>query len=303
MKRRPGSASFRRFLLAGLCLAASPVACGSSGEKRRAPPGVEAGSAGALNSGASGAGGGGIGAAAAGGELSTAAGGAEPLGGATNGGAGEGGAGEGGSTIDSSGGEGGTSSGGDAGNTGQGGEGSFEGDCEDVSLLVNCGFEQPVAGTGSFQLFAKGQDLGGWLVIGATGNVNTIDTAFTEGGFSWPAQQGAQTLDLTGISNTATGVSQAVVTEPGEEYELSFWFGNVDPGGAYGSQSSVSVSIDGSEILKPTNAEGADTSTLAWRQFATTFTAAGASTTVAFVNADPSDDYSNIIDNVVLLQR
>jgi len=173
-----------------------------------------------------------------------------------------------------------------------------------VSLLVNCGFELPAAAAGSFVLRAPGQDVGGWLVFGGAGNVGAFNTAYTYSGLSWPAQEGAQTLDLTGNSNTATGVSQAVVTLPGEEYELSFWLGNiVDSGATYGVESTVSVLVNGSEILKPTNAGGAGTSTLAWRQFVTIFTAQGASTTLAFVNADSSADGSNIIDNVVLLQR
>jgi len=180
----------------------------------------------------------------------------------------------------------------------------FAGNCDKASLLVNCGFELPAAGTGGFVLRTPGKDVGGWLVIGAAGNVGALSSAYADRGFSWPAQQGAQTLDLTGNTNTATGVSQAVVTLTGEEYELSFWLGNiVDSGGHYGVESTVSVLVNGSEILRPTNAEGAGTSTVAWRQFVTTFKAQGASTTIAFVNADVSADHSNIIDNVVLLQR
>ena len=278
----------------GVGLVMSSQACGSSDENKVPPSKYDAGgesssSGAAPASAGEGSGDGGTAGGTDGGTTASGASGA----------AAEGGTAGGGGTA----GEGGVASGGDAGSAGQGG-GTFEGNCDEASLLVNCGFELPAAATGGFVLRSPGADVGGWLVIGAPGNVGTLNSAYADAGFSWPAQEGVQTMDLTGNTNTATGVSQAVATLAGEEYELSFWLGNiVDPGGHYGVDSTVSVLVDGSEILKPTNSEGAGTSSLAWRQFVATFTAQGASTTIAFVNADGAADHNNIIDNVVLVQR
>jgi len=52
--------------------------------------------------------------------------------------------------------------------------------------------------------------------------------------------------------------------------------------------------------LAAVNTDGAGTKTLAWRQFTLDFVAAQASTTIAFLNGDPSNDNSNILDDVVL---
>lgn len=198
-------------------------------------------------------------------------------------------------------GEGGSSGEGGAG--GAGGDSSvppFAGGCSAVSLLLNCGFETPVAVAGNFVLKALGETLDGWTVVGASGNVATLSTSFVSEGFSWPAQEQNQTLDLTGVTNTATGVSQTVTTTLGSEYQLSFWLGNVVHGGTYGTTSTVVVQVDGQEILRVTNADGAATTSLAWKQYALTFTAASTSTTIVFLNGDGAADHSNALDNVVL---
>ena len=189
---------------------------------------------------------------------------------------------------------------------GQGGEGGgstappFAGDCGAVSLLANCGFETPVAAAGSFVLLSVGQQLDGWTVVGASGNVGTLSATFTDAGLAWPAQEQSQTLDLTGNTTVATGVSQAVVTEVGVEYQLSFWSGNMSHTGIYGTSSTVIVQLENQEILRVTNTDGAGTTSLAWRQFSVTFIATSASSTLSFVNGDSAGDNSNIIDNVVL---
>ncbi len=173
--------------------------------------------------------------------------------------------------------------------------------CDGVSLLVNCSFEAPVIPSASLKVFSQGQSFEGWSVVGAPGNVNIISTTFTQNDCSFPAQDGAQSMDLTGFSNTPTGIAQDVATEVGATYHLSFWVGNmVDPNGVFGVTSKVSVQINGSDAFSAFNMNDSGNKSLAWEEFAFDFTATTATTTIAFVNQDSVDDSSNFIDDVLL---
>ena len=93
-----------------------------------------------------------------------------------------------------------------------------------------------------------------------------------------------------------------MTTVPGRRYVFSFWSGNVVyPAGGWGTTSTVKVRLDGTEIYTAVNdSGGAGQTSLAWKRYCTFFTAIGTSTQVALVNADPSGDNSNIIDDVSL---
>jgi uncharacterized protein DUF642 len=169
------------------------------------------------------------------------------------------------------------------------------------SLVKNGSFESPVVAVGGYQLFTNGADLAGWTVVGATGNVAPLSTTFSQNGFSFPAEDCAQSLDLTGTSNTATGVTQSVPTSAGTTYQLSFWVGNVvDPGGIFGTTSTVNVLVNGTQAMAAVNSGGAGTKTLSWEQFTVPFTATSSSTTIAFMNGDPPTDNSNMLDSVAI---
>lgn len=291
-----------RWVIGGVVLGAGWLAygCGSS-DSHNTSPSPAGGNAGA---------GGDESNAQAGSDVSPIAGSPAVVSDGGNGGSGDNLAGGSGGAADGGlGGDGETGSGGQGATGGQGGAGGqggeesvppYAGDCSAVSLLVNCGFEAPVAAQGSFVLRSSGQQLDGWSVVGATGTVGTLNTSYTDSGLTWPAQEQSQTLDLSGTSNTATGVSQPLVTKVGTAYQLSFWSGNISHAGAYGTMSTVIVRLDDQELLRVTNSDGAGTTSLAWRQFAVTFTAAAASSTIAFINGDGVNDNSNVIDNVVL---
>jgi hypothetical protein len=111
-------------------------------------------------------------------------------------------------------------------------------------------------------------------------------------------------LDLTGdLSNAVEGVQQTVTTTPGTSYTLSFWVGNVfQPGGAYGTTSTVNVRLGGigGTLLGSFTNSSTTTGTQVWQQFSTSFTAAGTSTTLAFINGDPASDNTNGLDLVDL---
>ncbi len=85
--------------------------------------------------------------------------------------------------------------------------------------------------------------------MGPSGDdVGVVSGTFVQNGFSFPAQNGVQLLDLTGLnSNAAEGVQQVIATTIGTTYKLSFYVGNiVDPGGIFGTTSTVNVQLNGS---------------------------------------------------------
>jgi Protein of unknown function (DUF642) len=170
------------------------------------------------------------------------------------------------------------------------------------SLLSDGGFECPIVSQGSFTSYATGQQFFGWSVVGAAGSVSALSGAYTNGGYSWPAHGGSQTLDLTGnASNSAVGVAQTVATTPQVTYHLSFWIGNlVAPGTEWGTSSTVNVTVDGTQLLTATNSDGAGSTAITWKQFTLDFTATMSATTIAFINGDPSTDNSNLLDDVAL---
>lgn len=163
-------------------------------------------------------------------------------------------------------------------------------------LIQNGGFEEPKVASGTYQLFASGSSFSGWTVTGS-GNVAVISGAYTSGEYRFPAKSGAQWLDMTGLSNSSTGVRQKVTTTPGASCTLSFAIGNVS-GDIWGKTSTVDVLVDGNSIGRETNSQAGKTQV--WKSFSKSFTAKGESTTIAFRSADPSDDNTNGLDDVQL---
>jgi hypothetical protein len=167
--------------------------------------------------------------------------------------------------------------------------------------IVNGSFEAPIVSAGGFTNFSNGSTgINGWTVIGAPGGVSIVSGTFTQNGISFPAEDGNQWLDLTGDgTNSNEGVQQSFATTVGAQYTLSFWVGNVDnPGGIFGTSSTVEVLLGDSILLTATNGNTTVTGTQTWNQFVTTFTATGSTTSLAIVNGDPASDNSNGLDNV-----
>src|SRR4029077_2901008 len=145
----------------------------------------------------------------------------------------------------------------------------------------------------------------GWKVVGAAGNVAIVSGTFTQNGYSFPAESGKQWLDLTGYrSNSATGVAQTVATTSGGRYLLTFYVGNVyDPGGIFGTSSTVKVYVNGVHVLTAKNSLGSGQKKLVWEKFATTITTSSTATKISFINGDPATDNSNGLDNIMLVAR
>jgi|HubBroStandDraft_2_1064218.scaffolds.fasta_scaffold04706_1 hypothetical protein len=167
------------------------------------------------------------------------------------------------------------------------------------NLIVNGTFSSPLVGPGSDDFVATGAAFLGWRVVGANGDVAIMSNTFAQNGYTFEADGTSQWLDLTGLSNSATGVEQTLPTTPGFRYTLRFATGNtVDPGGIFGVSSTIAVSINGRVILTATNARGRGTTRQAWKNFTTTFVATSTATRLEFLNEDPSTDTEDGLDDV-----
>ena len=167
-----------------------------------------------------------------------------------------------------------------------------------ANLLTNGSFELPLVPAGSFTNFNSGSVLiTGWTVTGP--QVSIVSGTFVQGA-SFPAADGAQWLDLTGLSsNTIEGVTQAVTTIPGNTYQLSYSIGTTAATG-FGPSSTVNVLINSVATFSDTTST-ANQTTQVWTTFTHTFVASGALTSLTFLNGDSSADNDNGLDNVVLL--
>jgi len=159
----------------------------------------------------------------------------------------------------------------------------------------NPSFEYPVVPDGGYQSFNAGDTFKGWTVVGQAGNVAIISEDFSYC-VALPAKRGHQFLDLTGTSNSATGVQTTVKTNPGSTYAITFYLGNIVGGGNCGTTSTVDLVIDGVPFASFTNRRNAGEQ--AWKRFSTEFTAQNATTAIAFMNGDPPGDTANGLDAV-----
>ncbi len=167
--------------------------------------------------------------------------------------------------------------------------------------IVNGSFETPLAPVGGFTNFLGGSTgITGWTVVGPEASI--VSGSYASLGFTFPAEDGNQWLDLTGdLSNRVEGVMQTFATTPGTTYSVSYFVGNqVNPGGPWGTTSTVNVLVDGALIQTATNTLGTGGTTQVWEQFSTSFLATSSSTTLEFLNEDPLSDNSNGLDNVVV---
>jgi hypothetical protein len=171
-----------------------------------------------------------------------------------------------------------------------------------ANLIRNGSFESPALASG-FALFSTGSTaLKNWKIVGAAGNLATVSGTFAQNGFTFPSKSGANWLDLTGLTNTATGIEQIVKTEVGKQYRLTFFVGNlVNPTGIFGSTSTVDVVIDDAEVFSAVNRRLAGATQLTWKKFAVTFTADAVTTKIAFINGDPVNDTANALDAILLV--
>jgi hypothetical protein len=164
-----------------------------------------------------------------------------------------------------------------------------------AGLIQDGGFETPVVGPGGFQSgnqqFGVGSQFGDgnvWSVVGSNqSNVAVYPNTETVGAppTALNVAEGGQALDLTGgfDNGAAIGVSQSFATISGGSYTLSF-----DLGAFEGSSASVAVDLDGQLFQTADYTPGGSGFATAWLPFTFTFTAAGDSSTLAFLNNSPN---------------
>lgn len=153
-----------------------------------------------------------------------------------------------------------------------------------ANLIKNGSFEKPSAPSGGYLTFNLGDSFNGWTVVGANGNVGLISDTFVYQGYTCPAGCGHQWLDLTGSSDSATGVQQTIAVVAGTTYRISFKVGNAwAASGNIGQTSTVLVYVNGKKIYKATNKKGEGVTHEVWKNFSTTFLADGTSAQIAFM--------------------
>jgi len=171
-----------------------------------------------------------------------------------------------------------------------------------ANLIRNGSFENPIVPDGQLRRFSTGQTFSGWTVVGAAGNVDIITKDFSFEGQTFPPPNGNQLLDLTGASDSATGVQQIIDTVRGATYEISLFVGSAyDPEGQLGTSSTVHVLVNGTEIAVLTTRGRSGTPQL-WRKFAVQFVAHNTRARIAFINGDPPGDTDCGIDVVAVRQ-
>ncbi len=201
-----------------------------------------------------------------------------------------------------------------------------------INLLVNGSFETPLIPAGStcgvygdcfgFHNGVAGNDnIGGWQLIGKGGvdsngvaipgapstimqlGYNYMETDNATGlPLYFHPQDGSQSVDLTGEGNqgTTNGIKQAVNTQIGVVYSLTFWFGNqtsTAPG--YTGPAALALYVDGAAIGSY-GGSGSAVEDVSWTRYRYQFTASSAQTVIAFLNDTPYGNNFAGLDNVSL---
>ncbi len=165
--------------------------------------------------------------------------------------------------------------------------------------VINGTFNSPSVAPNSDEFISTGSSFSGWRVVGAPGNVGITGGGFSQNGFTFDSYRSSQELDLTGTSNTKTGVAQPVPTVKGTRYVISFAVGNVyNPTGIFGTTSSVEVLVNGVRVYTATNSRGRGSDRQQWEVFSFSVVATSSTSTIEFLNLDPPSDTSNTLDAV-----
>ncbi len=135
-----------------------------------------------------------------------------------------------------------------------------------AATIFSDDFESPVVvGNGNtgngYDNYGTGSTIGPWTVVGPSGApdaVSVVTKNFTQNGISFPSQSGDQWADLAGQeANGTEGVKVIVSGLLGKKYTVSFWVGNVvDPGGPFGTSTTVNMLVDGVPTFTAVNTQG-----------------------------------------------
>ena len=168
-----------------------------------------------------------------------------------------------------------------------------------AGLIVNGSFENPVVPVGGYINYSGGSTaITGWTVVGVDSSI--VNTAFTQSGVTFNAEDGNQWIDLAGVTSNSmsSGVTQSVGTTIGDAYQLTFYVGS-SYALPYFFPATVDLSIDGGARTHFSN-PATPPDKLDWKLFTADFTATRSTTTITFLNGDASNNYETPLDNVQL---
>lgn len=168
---------------------------------------------------------------------------------------------------------------------------ALSGTAHAANLLTNGSFETPTIPAGGYVFYAAGSTtITGWTAVGA-GETQLTRTEFL------PAADGNQWVDLTGYIGYDKGLqSDAVATEIGATYRLSFYVGDYAPFGS----STVSVRINDDPATLFTNVY--QSGTMDWKRKSLDWTATAANVRITFLgvaNGALSNNLGIGLDGVV----
>jgi hypothetical protein len=167
------------------------------------------------------------------------------------------------------------------------------------AAIVDGGFESLVLTGGNLGNLLENYGIGpvGASWSNASSFVLGIDTAYTEGALSFVAQEGVNSLDLTGAGyQGAVALSQNLSLNAGQ-YVLSFYLGDINGGDSrYGLASSVEVIFGGSSLGTFSNSAG--TTTTHWMEVQVPLVSDGVNNTLTFSTVGLALDSYTGLDNV-----
>jgi choice-of-anchor C domain-containing protein len=139
--------------------------------------------------------------------------------------------------------------------------------------LRNGSFEELVINS-SYTPFFAGADIGGgWIV--ENGTVEIVRDY-------WPAAEGHQSVDLSGISDQAGTLYHDIATIPGQQYVVKFAFAG-NPEDADGADKQMKVFWNDGELADLTvNTAGRSLTNMGWQYYTYTVTATGATSRLKF---------------------
>jgi choice-of-anchor C domain-containing protein len=160
-----------------------------------------------------------------------------------------------------------------------------------ADLIVNGGFETPVAPVNSFTTLGAGSSaMAPWSIV--SGSVDVIGANY------WPAFQGVQSLDLNG--NSAGTISQSFTTTPGTSYTLSFAYANNADASTLTPTATVSV-LDGANatlLSQDVSHTGSTHTNMNYSLFSASFVADSATTTLRFAGGTSTWAFGIVLDAV-----
>ena len=173
------------------------------------------------------------------------------------------------------------------------------GEANAAGLIANSSFEVDPVPISAYTIYPSSgtPSLTGWTVGGS--DVLVVNTLYNESGVTFPAENGIQWADLTGVTNSPLNNISQVVSglNIGTSYTLGFFIGSANNNSNV-FPSTVIVSIGGVSYASFTNPSA--TSTLQWQKFSFDFTPQSTSENIAFFNGSASNNGVSALDNVTL---